>query len=149
VLLCELDHGGLMREEELLVLDALITDAVLQGDPQMRMRLEEWSRRAVEMGPDIATLRGSRGAALVELGRAAEGKALLELLLAADPTSFDALLSHVFLARAEGALGNMERARYLAAQARVTSNAGTFPAQVSRLLDMLETEVENARPNTL
>jgi peptidase M50-like protein len=148
-LLCELDRGGLMPEEELLVLDALITDALLRGDPQMRVRLEEWSRRALEIGPDIATLRGSRGAALVDLGRAAEGKGLLEPLVGAAPTSFDALLSHIFLARAEHALGNMERSRYLAAEARAISHYGTFPPAAIRLLESLETEVENTQDSAL
>jgi Peptidase family M50 len=142
-LLGELERGSLMREEELLVLDLLITDALLHGDPQLRPRLDEWSQRALEMAPEIATLRGSRGAALVELGRPAEGKALLESVLAAEPTSFDALLSHIFLARAEHALGNLAAARHIAARARAISDAGTFPPRVRQLLESLETEVES------
>jgi hypothetical protein len=37
----------------------------------------------LRLGPDIATLRGSRGAVLVELGRYHEGKALLVSLVGA------------------------------------------------------------------
>jgi hypothetical protein len=148
-LLGELERGNLMREEELLVLDLLITDALLHGDPQLPLRLDEWSKRALEMAPEIATLHGSRGAALVELGRPAEGKALLEPLLTADRPSYDALLSHIFLARAEGALSNVERARYLATQARAIASAHTFPSPVMRLVESLEAEGENTEQSTV
>lgn len=148
-LLGELERGNLMREEELLILDLLITDALLHGDPRLRPRLDEWSQRALEMAPEIATLHGSRGAALVELGRLAEGKALLEPLLTTDRASYDALLSHIFLARAEGALGNVERARYLATQARAIASAHTFPSPVMRLVELLEAEGENTEQSTV
>ena len=148
-LLGELERGNLMREEELLILDLLITDALLHGDPRLRPRLDEWSQRALEMAPEIATLHGSRGAALVELGRLAEGKALLEPLLTTDRASYDALLSHIFLARAEGALGNVERARYLATQARAIASAHTFPSPVMRLVESLEAEGENTEQSTV
>jgi predicted Zn-dependent protease len=139
-LLRELRRGGLTREQELLVLDALMTDALLFRDPAMHARLDEWSQRAVALGPGIETLRGSRGATLVELGRYAEAKALLEpLTLASSP--LDRILSHAFLARAEHALGNSPAAKRLVTEARSICDANGRPPAVAALVVRAENEV--------
>jgi hypothetical protein len=118
-LLRELASGALSREEVMLVLDGLITDGLLSDDPAVRPHLDEWSLRATKLGPDIATLVGSRGAVLVELGRYDEGKALLAPIVEAERTEpLDALLSLIFLARAEHACGDDAAARRYAASAR-------------------------------
>jgi predicted Zn-dependent protease len=119
----ELERGCLTREEEMLVLDALMTDALIDRDPALLARLDAWSSRALALGPEVRTLHGSRGAALVELGHFAEAKALLEPLAAADVESFDRLLSCAFLARAEYALGNPDTARRLATDAHTICKA--------------------------
>lgn len=64
--------------EEILLLESLIGDALVKADQSMLPSLDRWSARAFELGPDIATLKGTRGAALVELSRPAEGLALLD-----------------------------------------------------------------------
>jgi len=114
----ELKRDGLTREEQLLVLDALATDALLFGDPDLRARLDKWSLRALALGPTIRTIRGTRGSALVELGRYAEAKLLLEPLTSAEETSLDRILSHASLARAEQALGAHVAARRHVSEAR-------------------------------
>jgi hypothetical protein len=68
-LLRELARRDLPREAEILVLDTLVTDGLVFGDAHLCSRLDEWSARALELGPEINTLRGSRGAVLVSLGR--------------------------------------------------------------------------------
>jgi hypothetical protein len=115
----ELARGGLSREDEALVLDCLVTDGLITGDAQLRSRIDGWSLRALELAPDVATLIGSRGAVLVELGCHESGKALLETV-AFDGRAggFDTLMSHLFLARAEHALGNLATARRLVGTAR-------------------------------
>ncbi len=72
----ELGRGALSREENIMALDALVTNGLIYRDPPLRAHLDAWSQQALRFGPDIATLRGSRGAVLVELGRYEEGKAL-------------------------------------------------------------------------
>jgi hypothetical protein len=64
----------LSREEEMLVLDTLLTYGLACGDTELRPHLDEWSLRASELGPEIATLIGTRGAVLVELGQFAAGR---------------------------------------------------------------------------
>jgi hypothetical protein len=47
----ELAQGGLSPEEELLVLDVLVTDGLVFADPVLRPKLDEWSLRALWLGP--------------------------------------------------------------------------------------------------
>ena len=65
-----------------MALDSLATDALIFGDA--REQLDQWSRRAFELAPEVKTIRGTRGAALVELGRYEDGKVLLAPLAAAE-----------------------------------------------------------------
>jgi len=95
----ELSRPGFAPEEELLVLDALITRVLLAGGQADLQKLEQWSQRAFELGGHLSTVRGSRGACLCELGRYAGARPLLEEALAsAEPASFDALIAKVYLA---------------------------------------------------
>jgi hypothetical protein len=140
-LLRELESGNLLREEKMFVLDGLVTDGLISGDPAVRDHIDEWSQHALALGPEFSTLLGSRGAVLVELGRYEAGKALLEPLVAAHQgKSFDSLMSQAFLARAERALGDPEAARRLANAARSTSNAYQATPRITAMLSRLEVE---------
>jgi hypothetical protein len=118
-------HGGeLSQEEKAYVLDTLVTQGIVFGDPAARGHLDDWSRQALTLFPDRPTLRGSRGAALVECGRWEEGKALLAPLAALDQAiSFDSFMSRAFIAIAEHGLGNAAAARQFANAARATADA--------------------------
>jgi len=114
----ELSHD-LSDEEEMLVLDCLVTEALIYGDERLRSRLDEWSLRAFQLGPQVKPILGTRGGALVELGRPLEGKALLKTeVVANDADPFGAIMRDIFLARAEYALGEAETARRLIASVR-------------------------------
>jgi hypothetical protein len=134
----ELAKGELSPEEELYVLDDLVTHAVITGDPETKAYIDEWSSRAVALGPDIRTIRFSRAAALIELGRFAEGKALAEAVAGPDEKPFDSLLNSTFLARAEAGLGNRERARQLLSKATALLDSlenGTERDEIHRLIE--------------
>jgi len=79
----ELEAGDLAPEEKMLVLDALATDGLVSRDPAVLPHLDDWSRQALALGPELPTPLGGRGAVLVEVGRYEEGKALLAPLAAA------------------------------------------------------------------
>jgi hypothetical protein len=101
-LMRELGHGGLGREEEMLVLDLLLTYGLVCDDPDLRSRLDDWSLRALELGPEIRTLLATRGGVLISLGRYAEGIALLSSLPSAQENApfdalFDAFMNQIFL----------------------------------------------------
>jgi hypothetical protein len=146
----ELQRGKLSREEQIWALDALITDGIISGDPAVRPFLDAWSQQALALGPDRPTLQGSRGAVLVELGRYAEGKALLAPLAAPDqPVSFDSFMNCAFLARAEHGLGNEAAARQLADAARAmvkTAISGETKTQdmIAEMLVRLHSEIPPA-----
>jgi Peptidase family M50 len=141
-LLDELAQSGLTRAEEMLVLDALVTDGLLYGDPELRPRLDEWSLRALQLGPEVKTLLGSRGAVLVELGRYEDGKALLEKAAASHRSdSFGSVMIAIFLARAEHALGDAVVARRLITTARMEVETGSMSAGVVSLIKRTEAEL--------
>jgi hypothetical protein len=135
----ELRREDLTREQELLLLDAVMTDALLFRDPALHARLDEWSQRALALAPEIETVRGSRGAALVELGRYAEARPLLEPLTRA-ASMLDRILSHAFLARAEHALGNSSEAIRLVTEARRLCDGNGCPPPVAALVARVEVE---------
>jgi hypothetical protein len=141
----ELAKGELSLEEELFVLDDLVTHAVVTGDPETKAHIDEWSSRAVALGPNIKTLKFSRGAALIELGRFAEGRALVEALAGPDEKPFDSLLNTTFLARAEAGLGNLEHARQLLSAARELlkkAEDGQQREEIHRLIDETGKKIE-------
>jgi hypothetical protein len=140
-LLRELKRGGLTKEEELLVLDALMTDAVLYEDPALLAQIDTWSQRALALGPEVKTLRGTRGAALVSLRRYEDAKVLLTPLVGKDADDYDRLLSMTFLARAEHALGNAPAARGLIAQAQATCDSGPPRLAAAALIARVAKEV--------
>jgi Peptidase family M50 len=145
-LMRELEGRDLMREERMYVLDSLVTDGLISGEPTVRPRLDEWSLEALTLGPEVRTLRGSRGAVLVELGRHEEGKALLAPLAASKDTQpFDSLMTYAFLARAERALGDEAAARRFADAARVTAQGNLASPRVMAMLARFETEVPLAK----
>jgi predicted Zn-dependent protease len=121
-----------------LVLDALGTDALFFRDPALLVHLDEWSLRAVTLAPNIATVRATRGWALVELGRYAEAKPILEPLTLSAEAPFDRILSHAFLARAEHALGDAAAARHHASEAR---NATALPRMMTTFVERLAADV--------
>ena len=142
-LLRELEGGDLVREEKMWVLDALVTDGLISGDPAVRARLDEWSLQALELGPELPTLLGSRGAALVELGRYEAGKILLAPLAAANQARpYDSLMSQAFLARAERALGDEAAARQFVNAARTIAEAIPASPRVMAMLARHETEMQ-------
>jgi Peptidase family M50 len=141
-LLDELAQDGLACAEEMLVLDALVTDGLLYGDPDLRPRLDEWSLRALQLGPQVKTLLGSRGAVLVELGRYKDGKALLEQAAASHRSdSFGSFMTNIFLARAEHALGDAPAARRLMTAARMEVETGSMSPGVVSLIKRTEAEL--------
>ena len=146
-LLRELERGHLVREERILALDALVTDGLISGDRAVRASLDEWSRQALELGPELPTLLGSRGAVLVELGRFEEGKALLAPIAASTQAKpFDALMTQAFLASAERALGNEAAARQFATGARTTAEAIQVTPRLAAMLARLDIEMHPATP---
>jgi hypothetical protein len=156
----ELARGDLTPEEEMYALDWVITNWLMTdrpaaagpivADPSLRPKLDEWSDRAVRLGPKIKTLVASRGAVLVELGRYREGKALLQSLVSIKGAPvLDALLSRIYLARAEHALGNAAAARRLIGQAQAIARAGARPPVLTAWMRLIQRSAREMRSRRL
>jgi hypothetical protein len=145
-MLRELHRGELSQREMAYVLDTLVTHGIVFDDPAVRPHLDDWSRRALALNPDLPTLLGSRGAALVECGRCEDGKALLAPLVAVlgQANSFDIFMNRAFLAIAEHRLGNAVAARQLADAARATADAAGNAPYVTAMLVRLDREIPRA-----
>jgi hypothetical protein len=157
----ELAQGDLTPEEEMYALDWAITKWLTMdgpaaarpvlADPGLRPKSDEWSDRAMRLGPRVKTIVGSRAAVLVELGRYAEAKALLRgLVPSKGGPVLDALLNRIYLARAEHALGNAAAARRLIGQAQAIARSGAPPPVVAarlRLIQRAAREMRSRRPS--
>lgn len=112
----EAGKGDHSQAEELLILDGLMTRTLRlsEYDP---LELCEWAERALMLGPDIPTIQFTIGGVLIELGRYAEGIDCIQTAIGVDDKPFDTVISTTFLARAEHALGNHEKAKELAQSA--------------------------------
>jgi hypothetical protein len=138
-LLHEVEGDDLAPEEKMWVLDSLVTDGLVSCDPAVLPHLDDWSRQALALSPELPTLLGSRGAVLVEIGRYEEGKALLvPLAVASEVGSLDAFMTRAFLARAERALGNEVGALQFANAARTAAEVIEKAPHVIAMLGRLE-----------
>ena len=150
----ELARGDLTPEEEMFALDWLITDGLTPtptfADPLLRRKLDEWSEQALRLGPKVKTLIGSRGSVLVELGRYQEGKALLRtVVFAKGAPLMDSLLTRIFLARAEHALGNAAAARRLMVEARAIARSGVRGPALTAWMGRIQREAREMRSRRL
>jgi len=152
----ELAQGDLTPEEQMYALDWAITNWLAMdgraaarpvlAEPGLRPKPDEWSDRAMRLGPRVKTIVGSRAAVLVELGRYAEAKALLRNLVPIKGAPvFDALLNRIYLARAEHALGNAAVARSLIGQAQAIARAGAPAPVVAARLQLIQRATREMR----
>jgi hypothetical protein len=98
-LVAELAGGQLLPEEEMLVLDSLLTFALVSGDAELRPYLDAWSRRAQELGPEVKAVAATRGGVLIELGHYEAGMALLLPTMREPPAAdaaFERLIAQFF-----------------------------------------------------
>lgn len=107
------DHS---QAEELLILDGLMTRTLKlsEYDP---VELCEWAEHALMLGPDIPTIQFTVGGVLIELGQYTRGINSIEAAIGVDDKPFDTVIRTTYLARAEHALGNHEKAKALAQSA--------------------------------
>lgn len=106
----ELKGQGLSTEEELYLIDATLT-SWLTHNPQNH--LDDMTRlmdRAMAIGGDLKTIRQTRGAFLVQLGRFSDAKEQILQSRSDTDTSYEAMLNAYFLARTHLGLGETAEA---------------------------------------
>ena len=144
----EIQSGGLSTGAELLLLDALITRGLTADDPALHGKLDQWSKRAIELGGHLATIRASRGAVLSTLGRYDAARALLETVpTGTDAPLLDVVMTKIFLARTLAGLGERDTARRLAAEARDAAGGPENSPRIFILIDRVEGEITSNLPS--
>lgn len=109
-----LSSGELSRAEEILVLEGLLTRALVYRDPVLMPRIEEWSARSLELAPDSRPLLATRGGVLAETGRYIEARSVMKPIVSTTDDANELFLCRAFLAWSELKLGNeKETFRYL------------------------------------
>lgn len=145
-LLRELARSGLSPGLEMFLLDSLATDELLYHNANPKNELGGWSRRALELGPNIQSLQATRGASLVALGQSAQGKEILQRqVLDAVAKPFDAFVTLNFLARAEIASNDLEAAQDLVNAAKAVPGLENAAPAVRSLLENTESRLALAR----
>ena len=78
-------------------LDALATETLKYELRAFLPEADAWSQEALVLEPESVTLKGTRGAILVELGRLVEGETLLREVWSASGSEVDAAISAFYL----------------------------------------------------
>jgi predicted Zn-dependent protease len=96
--------------ERVYILDMLASIVIVHGQKQYLTQADVWSRKAMKIAGNSKTVRGTRGAVLIELGRYEEGMRMLLQLTEPDNHPLDIAISSCYLAKVEHRLGNGEQA---------------------------------------
>ncbi len=132
-----LDSGELSTSEAILVLDSLITNALMTREPSLVGRIDGWSLRALELAPRAVPLLSTRGGVLAELGRYEEARQILDPLAWQTKEPNEQIMCRMFLGHCQFKLGNMQEAyrclwsvRHLA---KSTADVGLFGKRLSEI----------------
>jgi len=141
----ELAKDDMSVEERRLIIDTLVTMALISRDPVFYADLDDWSRQAAELAGASAT--NIRGVVLVELGEFAAGKALLGEIAKPDFATCDPfdmsnrIVTQAFIARAEGGLGDPVGGRRRLDRARQAIRANAIYEVLRPLVDRIDGEL--------
>ena len=132
-----LDGSELSKNETILVLDSVITNALLTRKPSLVGRIDGWSLRALELAPHALPLLATRGGVLTELGHYEEARQILGPLAWQTKESNEQIMCRMFLGHCQFKLGNLQEAyrclwsvRYLA---KNTADIGLFGKRLSEI----------------
>jgi len=109
-----LESRSLGNREQAFLLDMMASIALYHQKHEYLPAAQEWAERASQLLPNSATLKGTRGAILIESGYVNEGLSLLKPLTASGNSDLDRMVSAAFVAKGESIIGNRRDAdRYL------------------------------------
>ncbi len=103
-----LDFEKISQLDRVLILDHLACTVAINGYKKYLNDADQWSKQSLEIASYSTTLKGTRGAILIELGRYDEGKQLLLPLTEPENDDIDIAVSSCYIAKAEYFLGNIE-----------------------------------------
>ena len=98
-------------------IDGVLTQALIDDEIPKMEGVEQVSHRLLNFNPSLS-IKGTHGAVLVDLGKHAEGKQVLETVLQTTESNVDKLFCYTFLAIVAATEGESETARKYAELAR-------------------------------
>lgn len=113
-----LNSPNISNPEKAFILDHLACIVAMNGYKKYLNDADKWSQEAIGLASQSKTLKGTRGAILIELGRYDEGKQLLLPLTEPENEPLDIAVSSCYIAKAEYFLGNIERVNEWLANAK-------------------------------
>lgn len=116
------------------VLDQLACIPLYSRETEFLKDADEWSLRALEIEPSSLTLKATRGAILVDLGRLQQGRALLEETFTGSTSDNDKYVCACFLALAASKEGEATKAAKLVETAR---NLGVKSVLLGRIVTQI------------
>ncbi|HEY9599443.1 MAG TPA: site-2 protease family protein [Cyanophyceae cyanobacterium] len=122
--------------EKVFILDNLACIVTVKGYKKYLNQADKWTQEAIELASHCQTLKGTRGAILIELGRYDEGKQLLLPLTEPGNEELDIAVSSCYLAKAEYFLGNIDKANAWLVNAKKIGNA-----DANRVLKRIQQEI--------
>ena len=99
----------LSNGEKAFILDHLASIVVIDGYTQYLEKANIWSQKALNLVPNCPTIKGTRGAVLIELKYYEEGKEILLPLTTEDNEKNDIAICSCYLAKADYFLGNIDQ----------------------------------------
>jgi tetratricopeptide (TPR) repeat protein len=117
-----LKFKNISNSEKAFILDALACIVAMNGYKEYLNEADKWSQEAIELASQSQTLKGTRGAILIELGRYDEGKQLLLPLTEPENEDLDIAVSSCYIAKAEYFLGNIDRVNAWLVKAKKIDN---------------------------
>ncbi|HAG85480.1 MAG TPA: hypothetical protein DCL61_31125 [Cyanobacteria bacterium UBA12227] len=131
-----LNSPNISNLEKAFILDNLACIVVMNGYKKYLVDADKWSQEALSLASYSKTLKGTRGAILIELGRYDEGKQLLLPLTEAGNEPIDIALSSCYIAKAEYFIGNLENVNPWLAKAKKIGGA-----DVNKVLKRIQQEI--------
>jgi hypothetical protein len=116
-------------------LDGLSRLSLFHDRPDLLDEADTWSRDAVDLMPDVLALMATRGAILVQLGRADDGVKLLRNVVRRSGATLDRAISVAFLAKACAATGDKVEFERWVSQARALEGAHPVVKRITRDLN--------------
>ncbi|MCU0545227.1 MAG: site-2 protease family protein [Oscillatoriaceae cyanobacterium Prado104] len=125
------------KPEKAFILDNLASFVVMQGGHKKHLKeADRWSQAAIKLASQSKTLKATRGAILIELGRHEEGKQLLLPSIEPENEALDIAVSSCYLAKAEYFLGNTEKVNEWLAHAKKINNP-----EANKVLKRIQKEI--------
>jgi len=113
-----LKRQDLSIEQRCELLDTFVTAILMYGATEYLQQADVYSNELFRLQPDVATIKGTRGSVLVEMGELSAGMIMLEEVMKSDSDNFVRAIAASFLALGHWKQNNLSEAQHWIALSR-------------------------------